>query len=97
MVPEDRPTFQELYLNISSFIESMAGYLQVGYNPFTVGGRKRDGDEAEKEEGEEEVEDKWKEHEEKDKEQEAEVEDKGNEGKECGTEKEEDIESMSTV
>ena len=34
-VPENRPTFKELYSNISKFIERIAGYLDMGFNPFT--------------------------------------------------------------
>ena len=37
-VPENRPTFKELYSNISKFIERIAGYLDMGFNPFTGGG-----------------------------------------------------------
>ena len=33
--PENRPTFKELYTDISIYIEHIAGYLQLGYNPFT--------------------------------------------------------------
>ena len=34
MAPEDRPTFKNLYLTISNYIEHEAGYLQLGQNPF---------------------------------------------------------------
>lgn len=34
-LPEDRPSFKELYLTISNHIEHIAGYLQLGINPFT--------------------------------------------------------------
>ena len=34
-VPEDRPTFKEISFIISQFIEHIAGYLQIGFNPFT--------------------------------------------------------------
>ena len=34
MAPEDRPTFKNLYLTISDYIEQEAGYLQLGQNPF---------------------------------------------------------------
>ena len=37
-VPENRPTFKKLYSNISKFIERIAGYLDMGFNPFTGGG-----------------------------------------------------------
>ena len=36
--PESRPTFKELYSNISKYIERVAGYLDIGFNPFTAGG-----------------------------------------------------------
>jgi hypothetical protein len=29
--PEDRPTFKELYVTTSNYIEHMAGYLQLGF------------------------------------------------------------------
>ena len=32
--PSDRPTFRELYSNISKYIECIAGYLEMGFNPF---------------------------------------------------------------
>ena len=48
MVTGDRPTFTELCLKLSSLIEHTAGYLQMGYNPFIVGGGKG-GEEEEKE------------------------------------------------
>ena len=32
--PDDRPTFKELYTNISKYIERVAGYLEMGFNPF---------------------------------------------------------------
>ena len=37
MAPEDRPTFKEIYSNISKYIECMAGYLELGFNPFAAG------------------------------------------------------------
>ena len=37
LAPEDRPTFKEVYTNISSYIEHMAGYLKMGFNPFSAG------------------------------------------------------------
>ena len=36
MSPEDRPTFKELYSSVSKFIERTAGYLEIGFNPFTA-------------------------------------------------------------
>ena len=33
---EDRPTFKELYSSVSKFIECIAGYLEIGFNPFTA-------------------------------------------------------------
>lgn len=38
MSPEDRPSFKELTKTISKYIERVAGYLEIGFNPFTVGG-----------------------------------------------------------
>ena len=35
MAASDRPTFKELYSNISKYIERIAGYLDLGFNPFT--------------------------------------------------------------
>ena len=35
--PKDRPTFKELYSNISKIIEHIAGYLEMGFNPFEGG------------------------------------------------------------
>ena len=69
MVPGDRPTFTELCLKLSSLIEHIAGYLQMGYNPFIVGGGKgreeeeeeeKVNEEEEKEMGEEEEEEEVK-------------------------------------
>ena len=34
--PDDRPTFKELYKNISKCIEHMAGYLEMSFNPFAT-------------------------------------------------------------
>ena len=56
-VPEDRPKFSELYVIISKFIEHIAGYLQVGYNPFKQVGKKKAVEEGESEEDEQEEED----------------------------------------
>ena len=36
MSPEERPTFKELCLSVSKFIEHIAGYLEIGFNPFTA-------------------------------------------------------------
>ena len=35
IMPENRPTFQDLYANTSKFIEAIAGYLEIGMNPFS--------------------------------------------------------------
>ena len=35
-IPEQRPTFTELSQIISSFIEHIAGYLDINYNPFAM-------------------------------------------------------------
>ena len=43
MAPEDRPTFKELYCSVSQSIERDAGYLQLGFNPFTGGGGEEGG------------------------------------------------------
>ena len=48
-VPENRPTFKELYSNISKFIECIAGYLDMGFNPFTGGGEE-EGEDVSKDE-----------------------------------------------
>ena len=48
-VPENRPTFKELYSNISKFIERIAGYLDMGFNPFT-GGEAEEGEDMSKDE-----------------------------------------------
>ena len=52
MTPGERPTFSELCLKVSKLIENIAGYLQMGYNPFTVGGGKAGEEGKEKKEGE---------------------------------------------
>ena len=52
MSPEDRPTFKEIYSSVSKFIEHVAGYLEIGFNPFTAGGAVEGGGEGEEEEGE---------------------------------------------
>ena len=36
MSASDRPTFKELYSNTSKYIERIAGYLDLGFNPFTA-------------------------------------------------------------
>ena len=52
--PENRPSFQELYKNTSSYSERIAGYLEVTYNPFEgAGGSTVQGKEEEEEEEEE--------------------------------------------
>ena len=54
MSPEDRPTFKEICCSVSKFIERIAGYLEIGFNPFTGGGAVEGGgeEEGENEEGE---------------------------------------------
>ena len=34
--PEDRPTFKELYMRLNKSIELVAGYLEMGFNPFSA-------------------------------------------------------------
>ena len=34
MVPDNRPSFKELYINTSHYIQRIAGYLELGFNPF---------------------------------------------------------------
>ena len=46
MSPEDRPTFKEICSNVSKFIERIAGYLEIGFNPFTGGGAVEGGEEG---------------------------------------------------
>ena len=36
MEPEERPTFKKLCQTISTSIELIAGYLQIGFNPFSA-------------------------------------------------------------
>ena len=36
MSPEDRPTFKEICLTVSKFIELIASYLEIRFNPFTA-------------------------------------------------------------
>ena len=35
IVPENRPSFSELYTITSKYVEQMAGYLELGFNPFS--------------------------------------------------------------
>ena len=53
MSPEDRPTFKELCSSVSKFIERIAGYLEIGFNPFTetTGGEEKEVSEEVKSEG----------------------------------------------
>ena len=57
--PDKRPSFKTLYRNTSKFIEGLAGYLEVGFNPFVAQTATEPGDEettnerSEDEEGEE--------------------------------------------
>ena len=52
--PQNRPSFQELHKNTSSYIARIAGYLEVSYNPFEgAGGNTLQGKEEEEEEEEE--------------------------------------------
>lgn len=55
MSPEDRPTFKEICSSVSKFIERVAGYLEIGFNPFTGGGAEKGGEGGE-EQGEEQEE-----------------------------------------
>ena len=34
MSPNDRPHFEKLYKNTSKYVEGIAGYLELGFNPF---------------------------------------------------------------
>ena len=81
MAPEERPTFRRLCLSISKFIEHMADYMQMEYNPFTVG---RVEEEEEQESGEE------KKEEEEEEGNEVEGEEKGKTNREKGDEGEEE-------
>ena len=38
-VPDNRPTFKELCKNTNTYIEHIAGYLEMGFNPFAGGER----------------------------------------------------------
>ena len=53
MSPEDRPTFEEICSSVSKIIERVAGYLEIGFNPFTGGGAVEGG--ADEEKGEQNV------------------------------------------
>ena len=33
-MPDERPSFKILYKNTSKYIEGIAGYLEIGFNPF---------------------------------------------------------------
>ena len=37
-VPERRPSFHELHTNTSKYTEQIAGYLEIGFNPFASQG-----------------------------------------------------------
>ena len=39
MLPEKRPSFKDLYTNTSQYIEHIAGYLDLGFNPFAAAKR----------------------------------------------------------
>ena len=48
MSPNDRPHFQELYKSTSKYVEGIAGYLELGFNPFErISDEKKTGGEAE--------------------------------------------------
>ena len=34
VVPDERPDFKQLHKNTSTYIERIAGYLELGFNPF---------------------------------------------------------------
>ena len=36
LAPENRPPFNTLYMDTSRFIERIAGYLEIGFNPFSA-------------------------------------------------------------
>ena len=42
-MPDKRPSFKTLYTDTSKFIEGIAGYLEMGFNPFTAGGESATG------------------------------------------------------
>ena len=49
--PQNRPSFQELHKNTTNYIERIAGYLEVTYNPFKgARGNRVQGKEDKKEE-----------------------------------------------
>ena len=35
MSPEERPTFKDICCIVSNFIEHIAGYMDIGFNPFS--------------------------------------------------------------
>ena len=37
LVPDKRPSFKTLYKYTSNVVEGLAGYLEMGFNPFAVG------------------------------------------------------------
>ena len=37
LAPDKRPSFKTLYKNTSKFVEGLAGYLEIGFNPFEAG------------------------------------------------------------
>ena len=39
-LPDDRPTFKELCTNTNKYIERIAGYLEMGFNPFVGDGER---------------------------------------------------------
>ena len=38
-IPEERPNFKELHKNTSKYLEHIAGYLEMEFNPFVGGER----------------------------------------------------------
>ena len=80
MAPGERPTFSELCLKVSKLIENIAGYLQMGYNPFIVGGGKV-GNEGKDKEEEKEKNEKEEEGEEEQEKEKLEVEEEKEEAK----------------
>ena len=40
--PKDRPSFTEIYEELSHFIERVAGYLDIKFNPFLADERGKD-------------------------------------------------------
>ena len=39
--PNDRPSFSEINEDVSRLIEHVAGYLDMGFNPFTAGEKEK--------------------------------------------------------